>query len=105
VGPSHSRSVRIVDDPPVGHEETDDIGQLVRVAEVDRVLGALDDDEQRVVHRLPGDLPQALAAGHERVALPMTARVGVRSASSRSRDGYWVRARNSRKVLGTPNLR
>jgi hypothetical protein len=39
------------------------------VAEVDRVRGALDDDEQGVVQRLAGDLAQALAAGQERVAV------------------------------------
>ena len=36
---------------------------------------------------------------------PMTASVGIRSASNRSNDGYCVRARNIRKVLGTPKRR
>jgi hypothetical protein len=54
---------------PRCHEDTDDVGQLVRVAEVDRVCSPLDDHEQGVVHRLSSDLAQALAAGHEWVAV------------------------------------
>jgi hypothetical protein len=65
----------------------------------------LDHDEQGVVHRLSSDLAQALAAGHEWVAVADDRSVGMRRASSRSRDGYRVRARKSRKVLGTPNRR
>ena len=69
VGAGHPRSIGVIHDLPVGHEQADDVGQLVRVAEVDRVRGALDDDEQGVVDRLPGDLAQPFAARHERVAV------------------------------------
>ena len=101
-----ARRVRVVHDRLVSHEQTDHVRKLTRVAEVDRMGGSLDDREHDSVRGAAGDL---LDSGRgwawSGSRSPMTARVGTFSASNRSNDGYWVRARNILTVLETPNLR
>jgi hypothetical protein len=64
---AHPAAVRIVHDWLVRHEEADDIGQLARVAEVDRVGGALQHHQQYVVVGPAGDLLDPGRTWHQRI--------------------------------------
>ncbi len=57
--------VWVVHDRLIGHEQTDHVRQLARVAEVDRVGGALDHRKHDRVRGAGGDLLDSAGSGHE----------------------------------------
>ena len=105
-GACGSGRVGIIDDGLIGHELSDDVGQLSWVREVDCVSRSVDRDEDDAVFYLLRDFSGCAPgpASTDRESRQLTS-VGTSKASSRSSDGNWVSARNIRKVLGTPNRR
>jgi hypothetical protein len=69
VGAGSARRALVVRDGLVGHEEPNDVGELAGMAEVDRVCGALDDDQSRQGVVLVGDLPDPGWRGHQGVTV------------------------------------
>ena len=62
--------VGIIDDRLIGHELSDDIGQLSWVREVDSVSRSVDRDEDDAVFNSLRDFADARWAGHQRIAGP-----------------------------------
>ena len=68
IGAGRPWRVGVIDDRLVGHEQSNDIGQLAWVREIDGVSRAIDHDEEAVVFGLTGHLVDARRARHQRVA-------------------------------------
>ena len=62
--------VGIIDDGLIGHELSDDVGQLSWVREIDSVSRSVDRNEDDAVVNLLRDFADARWAGHQRIASP-----------------------------------
>ena len=67
ISPRVSGRVGIIHDGLVGHELPDDVGQLSRVGEIDRMGGAVDDDEDNAVLDLFCDFLNARLTWQQRI--------------------------------------
>ena len=87
VGAGSARGALVVHNGFVGHEEPDDVGELAGVAEVDRMGGALDDDQRRQASYWVAISLIRAGVGIRGSRSPTTTKVGTSSWSSRSRAG------------------
>lgn len=69
-GACSSFRIGIIDNRLVGHELSDDVGQLSWVREIDSVSRSVDSDEDDAVFNLLRDFADARWARHERIASP-----------------------------------
>ena len=70
VGRSVAGRVGIVDDRLVGHEQSDDVGQLSWMREIDRVRCAVDNHKDPMVFGLTGNFLDARRTREQRIPAP-----------------------------------